>query len=572
MLASDAPTSPAAPLAFAPTFPDTFNIADYFLDQRVRSGDGDRIAVIDERGQYTYSAVQTMAEHVAGALWQAGVRPEDRCLIGLWDCVEFAASFFGIVKAAAVVAMVNPELTDGDYPGYLAYTRCRALIVDAALYARIAPLIAADRKSGGAATDCLRAIIVVGTPEPTGATGSAASALPDLGPAAADIAVLTWADVLSAPRRATYPTSKDDPAVWLFTSGSTGKPKAAVHFHHDFAYNTECYAKQILQIAPDDVTLAVPKLYFGYATGTNLLFPFAVGAKTVLYRDRWSPERLFDLIARHGVTVLTGVPTAINRMLEADTPAVDVDGNITRPRRNLQPLRVVVSAGEALPEELYRRFVVAYGVEILDGIGSAELFHIYISNRLGEVRPGSLGRLVPGYHARIVRDDGSDAEAGEIGTLWVRGDSAALCYWQAHESSKKTLRGDWVVSGDLFHCDADGYFYYDGRADDLLKLGGIFVSPLEVEGVLLRHDSVLEVAVVGEENEHGLIKGLAYVVVKTGHQPGDDLASALLAFGKSQLAHYKVPQRVEFVPALPRSDRGKVLRRVLRQKDRPAAS
>ncbi len=531
---------------FAPTFPDRFNLAEYFLDRRISEGSGERTALVDDRGEYSYAQVQALAEQVAGTLWQDGVRPEDRCLIGMWDCVEFAASFFGIVKAGAVVAMVNPELADGDYLGYLSYTRCRALLVDAALYRRLVPFL----HGADDAICCLRLIIVVETQ----ASPDAEAALPA---PPAGIRLRTWDDVQRGPRRGTYATSKDDPAVWLFTSGSTGKPKAAVHFHHDFAFNTECYAKQILRIAPDDVTLAVPKLYFGYATGTNLLFPFAVGAKTVLYRDRWSPERLFELIARHRTTVLTGVPTAMSRMLEADPER----------RRSLQPLRVVLSAGEALPEELYRRFLSAYGVEILDGIGSAELFHIYISNRLGEVRPGSLGRLVPGYHARIVRDDGSDwgrdAEVGEIGTLWVRGDSAALCYWQAHESSKKTLRGDWVVSGDLFHRDADGYFYYDGRADDLLKLGGIFVSPLEVEGALLQHEAVLEVAVVGEENAEGLVKGLAFVVVAGGHSPGDDLARAILAFGKSRLAHYKVPQRVEFVSALPRSDRGKVLRRVL---------
>ncbi len=538
-----------------PTFPDTFNLAEYFLDRRISEGRGDRLAVVDDRGEYSYAHVQTQAEHLAGTLWQAGIRPEDRCLIGLWDCVEFAASFFGIVKAGAVVAMVNPELADGDYLGYLGYTRCRALIVDTALYRRLAPLL----HSAGEAIDCLRLIVLVDT-QPADPGAPAPLAPPD------GIALRTWDDVQHGPRRGTYATSKDDPAVWLFTSGSTGKPKAAVHFHHDFAYNTECYAKQVLGIREDDVTLAVPKLYFGYATGTNLLFPFSVGAKTVLYRDRWSPERLFEQVARHRATLLTGVPTAMSRMLEADPER----------RRSLQPLRVVLSAGEALPEELYRRFLAAYGVEILDGIGSAELFHIYISNRLGEVRPGSLGRLVPGYHARIVRDDGSewgrDAEIGEIGTLWVRGDSAALCYWQAHESSKKTLRGDWVVSGDLFHRDAEGYFYYDGRADDLLKLGGIFVSPLEVEGVLLQHEAVLEVAVVGEENAEGLIKGLAFVVPQSGHRPDEELARSILTFGKSRLAHYKVPQRIEFVDALPRSDRGKVLRRVLQQRPRSGSA
>jgi benzoate-CoA ligase family protein len=365
--------------------------------------------------------------------------------------------------------------------------------------------------------------------------------------------VLRWDAALEHPRRASYPTSKDDPAVWLFTSGSTGKPKAAVHLHHDFPYNTEGYAKQILRLGPTDITLAVPKLYFGYATGTNLMFPFAVGATTVLFRERPAPELLMELIARHQVTVLTSVPTSISRMLDAN------------PSADLRPLRVVTSAGEALPKELYQRFTRAYGVEILDGIGSAELFHIYISNRLGEARPGSLGRLVPGYTARVVRPDDSDALPGEIGTLWVRGDSAALCYWQAHELSKRTLRGDWVVSGDLFHRDEDGFFYYDGRADDLLKIGGIFVSPLEVEDTMLQHPAVLEVAIVGEENAQGLVRGLAFVVLKGGYKEDAALALELIEHIRMRLAHYKAPSRIEFVGELPRSDRGKVLRRVLRQ-------
>lgn len=540
-MASAAPSDGTHSEISPPRFPDSFNIAAYYLDQRIAEGRGNHIAIIDEHGRYSYSEVKTLAEQVAEALWQAGIRPEDRCLIGLWDSVEFAASFFGILKAGGVVCMVNPELPDEDYRHYLLYTRCRALIVDASLLLRIAPLLSE--------CDCLRAVIVVGEVSAVGVEGQLGMG--------SSLTVLDWEMVRSGACRATYPTHKDDPAVWLFTSGSTGKPKAAVHFHHDFAYNTECYARQILHIAPTDVTLSVPKLYFGYATGTNLLFPFSVGATTVLYRDRWSPERLFELIARHRVTVLTGVPTALSRMLEFD------------PSRSLKPLRVVLSAGEALPEELYRQFTSHYGVEILDGIGSAELFHIYISNRFGEVRPGSLGRLVPGYDARVVRADGSDAEAGEIGTLWVRGDSAALCYWQAHEASKQTLRGDWVVSGDLFHRDADGYFYYDGRADDLLKVGGIFVSPLEVESVILEHESVLEVAVVGEENQAGLVKALAFVVIKQGHSESEVLARVLIEHARARLAHYKAPHRIEFVRALPRSDRGKVLRRVLRadQKD-----
>src|SRR5262249_42696244 len=268
----------------------------------------------------------------------------------------------------------------------------------------------------------------------------------------------------------TAQSHRDDPAVWLFTSGSTGKPKAAVHFHHDFAYNTECYAKRILKMREDDITLAVPKLFFGYATGTNLMFPFAVGATTVLFPDRSTPERLFQLIETCRPTVLTSVPTMINKMISAQGAA----------QRDLSSLRVCISAGEALSSELSRRWKQTFDVEILDGIGSAELFHIYISNRFGDVKPGSLGKIVPGYAARIVGEDGNELPAGQIGTLWVKGDSAALCYWQAHERSKEVLRGDWVSTGDKFRCDEEGYYYYAGRADDLLKIDGIWVSPLEV--------------------------------------------------------------------------------------------
>jgi len=302
----------------------------------------------------------------------------------------------------------------------------------------------------------------------------------------------------------------------------------------------------------DDVTLGVPKLFFGYATGSNLMFPFAVGATTVLFAERATPENLFERAARHGATVLTSVPTMINKMVQAAGAP-----------RSLQPMRACISAGEALPPELYHRWKETFDVEILDGIGSAELFHIYISNRIGEVRPGSLGKLVPGYEAKIVGADGNLVPDGEVGTLWVKGDSAAICYWQAHEKSKEVLRGDWVVSGDLFRRDAGGFFYYAGRADDMLKVGGIWVSPMEVESCLLRHPHVLETAVIGYEDDDGLVKPLAYVVCK-GVAPSEALAAEMIEHCKRELAHYKAPRKVQFVEALPRSDRGKILRRELR--------
>src|SRR5262249_22794747 len=262
-------------------------------------------------------------------------------------------------------------------------------------------------------------------------------------------------------------------------------------------------------------------------------------------------ERLFDVIERYRPTLMASVPTMIGKMLALEGAA----------GHDLSSLRATVSAGEALPEELYHRWRAAFGSEILDGIGSAEMFHIYISNAPGASRPGTLGRIVPGYEAKILDDDGRELGPGEIGTLWVKGDSAALCYFQAHEKSKEVLRGDWVVSGDKFFVDADGYFHYAGRTDDLLKVAGIFVAPVEVEAVLMQHPGVLECVVVGYEEEDKLVKPKAVVVPKPGWRPCDALVAELLALARSKLVHYKVPRKIEFRDALPRSDRGKILRR-----------
>ena len=507
--------------------PERFNLAEYLLDRRIAEGMGDRVAIVDDRGHVTYRELQALANRVAAALVARGVRPEERVLIGLFDSIEFAATFFGVLKAGAVVAMVNPELPEGDYAGYLDYTRARVFVCDADVARRAHAQI--DAAAG------LEHAIVWGDA---------------MGPARKAVA---WQEaVLAAPPTFTNAdTSKDDFAIWLFTSGSTGRPKAAVHLQHDFAFNTECYGKRILGVRASDVTLGVPKLFFGYATGSNLMFPCAVGARVVLFRERATPERVEALCRRHAVTVLTTVPTMINKMCahEGDAAA-------------LGSVRVAISAGEALPEELYHRWRAKFGVELLDGIGSAELFHIYVSNRVGDVRPGSLGKVVPGYEAKIVRPDGALAAPGEIGNLWVKGDSAAVFYFQAHERSKEVFHNDWVVSGDLFRADEAGYLYYAGRADDLLKVGGIFVSPVEVEGVLMRHPRVGEAAVIGYEDEERLVKAMAYVVPK-GATGDAALAEELIAHCKGALAAYKAPRRIEFVAALPRSDRGKILRREL---------
>jgi benzoate-CoA ligase family protein len=327
-----------------------------------------------------------------------------------------------------------------------------------------------------------------------------------------------------------------------------------VHLQHDLPYNTEVFAKRTMGVNENDLTVSVPKLFFGYATGTNLLFPFAVGGATALFAERSTPEKMFELIERYRPTILTTVPTMINSMLNVE------DAH----KRDLSSLRFCYSAGEALPVELYHRWKETFNVEICDGIGSAEMFHIYITNRPGNVKPGSLGRTVEGYEARVVDADDNDVPAGEMGTLKIKGDSAALCYWNAHEKSKATFAGDWCTSGDQFHVDTEGYYWYHGRTDDMLKVGGVFVAPSEIENCLLQHEAVLECAVIGHESGDGLVKPKAFVVARAGHAPNEELAEDLKQFVKSRIAIYKYPRWIEFVAALPKNDRGKIDRKLLK--------
>ena len=510
-------------------FPERFNIADYFLDHNLREGRGNKIAVYYKDDTYTYAQVHEMACRAGNMLSGVGIEMEDRVLMVLPDCIEFVAVWFGILKIGAVVTMVNTILPAADYEYYLNYTRAKVAVVHESVLARLEEV--RDRAPH------LKTLIVVGKSDGKNASyeNMMASASPSLQNA---------------------DTHRDDIAIWLFTSGTTGKPKGAVHFHHDFAYNTECYAKQIMKIRESDITLSVPKLFFGYATGTNLMFPFAVGAATALFEERSTADTLFAMIRKYKPTILTTVPTLINAMLEHEDAAA----------QDLSCLRLAVTAGEALPPELYHRWQRAFGVELLDGIGSAELFHIYISNRIGDVKPGSLGKTVPGYEAKIVGPDGAEVPEGEIGTLWVKGDSAAVYYWQAHEKSKEVLRGDWVVSADLFRRDADGYFWYAGRADDMLKVSGIFVSPLEIENCLLQHPAVREVCVIGHTDRDGLVKAKAFVVLNERYAGGESLTEELKVHTKERLAPYKYPRLIEFVSDLPRNDRGKIERQKLRDR------
>jgi benzoate-CoA ligase family protein len=511
-------------------FPERFNMADYFLYDRLEEGLGDKVAIRTRDRAWTYAQTAGESNRVGNALRTLGVLPEERVLVSMPDQPEFAASIFGTLRIGAVVAMVNPLLPAEDLAYYVEYTRCRALVCDASVAQKLAPLL--DK------FPLLAGVLVVGDPTPDHRKfrpyeGAIRSASDECEP---------------------YPTTRDDPAYWLFTSGSTGKPKAAMHLHHDFPWNCERYAKAVLGYRPDDVTLSVPRLFFGYGTGTNLFFPFSVGATTVLFPEKPTPEVLFELALRFRATVLTTVPTAVRAMVDHPQAA----------KADLRSLRFAITAGEALPSELYERWKRAFGVELLDGIGSAETFHIYITNAPGDVTPGSLGKLVPGYEARIVGPTGRDVTEGEIGTLLVRGDSAAVGYWQAHEKSKETFVGDWVRSADLFRRDAQGRFWYAGRNDDMLKVGGIFVSPLEIEDCLMQHPAVAETCVVAY-SDGGLEKPLAYVLLRPGQDRSERLALELARFVKGKLAAYKFPRRVRFVNDFPRNDRGKIERRRLRE-------
>ncbi|PYS83169.1 MAG: benzoate-CoA ligase family protein [Acidobacteria bacterium] len=508
-------------------FPERFRMGDYFLYHNLEEGREGKVCLYYGDETFTYADAARMSNRAGGALRELGVEIEDRVLIALPDCPEFVWSWFGANRVGGVITMVNPLLPADDYRYYLEYTRARVAVIHESLVENFARATKEARH--------LENVLVVGVE--SGDFHSFARAVncqPD---------ELTPAD-----------THRDDPAIWLFTSGSTGRPKGAVHLQHDLPYNTECYAKGVLGVNENDLTVSVPKLFFGYATGTNLLFPFAAGGATALFSERSTPEKIFEMIERYRPTVLTSVPTMINSMLAVSGAAL----------RDLSSLRMCLSAGEALPEELYRRWVGEFGVEIYDGIGSAEMFHIYITNRPGDVKPGSLGRVVPGYEAEIVDAEGRAVQTGEMGTLRVRGDSAALCYWQAHEKSKATFAGDWCTTGDQFHADEEGYYWYHGRTDDMLKVSGVFVAPAEIENCLLQHEAVLEAAVVGHDAGDGLVKPKAFLVLREGRAPSEELARDIKDFVKSRLALYKYPRRVEFVESLPKNDRGKIDRKQLK--------
>src|SRR5690349_20931716 len=496
------------------SFPERFNMADYFLYHNVEEGRENKVCLYFEDRSWTYGDAARLSNQTGNALRDLGLEIEDRVLIVLPDCPEFVWTWFGAARIGAVITMVNPLLPVDDYRYYLEYTRAKTAIVHESL---ATPFVEAV-----AGANYLRSVLVV----------QDENAIDEqLIDPRGRIKYFSFSEMISGQPEACRPadTHRDDIAIWLFTSGSTGHPKGAVHLQHDLPYNTEVFAKRTMGVDENDLTISVPKLFFGYATGTNLLFPFAVGGATALFAERSTPQKLFEEIDRYRPTILTTVPTMINAMLNADDAA----------SHDLSSIRFCYSAGEALPVELYHRWKETFGVEICDGIGSAEMFHIYITNRPGEVKPGSLGRTVEGYEAKIVDAEGNKVTTGDMGTLNIKGDSAALCYWNAHEKSKATFAGDWCTSGDQFHVDEEGYYWYHGRTDDMLKVGGIFVAPAEIENCLLQHEAVLECAVVGHEDDDGLVKPKAFIVARDEALTTDALVDDIKQFVKKRIALYK---------------------------------
>ena len=502
------------------TIPVRLNLAGYLLDARIAEGHGDRVAIRTDARTYTYAEVARRSAQYAHILAADDVRPEERVIVALPDGVDFVAALFGILRRGSVVVMVNPDTTADLLRYFFDYTRATAAFVPAA---RLEHFEAQARDFPAA-----RRLYAVG-------------------------------DARFAARLDAQPTTfepfdsdRDDAAIWLFSGGTTGRPKGVVQTHRSFVNTTALYGRGVLDVQPDDVTIAVPKLFFGYATGSNVFFPFSVGASCALFPERCTADALFEQIARHRPTILINVPTMIQQMVShADAASAD-----------LSSLRLATSAGEPLPLELHERWMRAFGVELLDGLGTAEMWHIFISNRPGDVLPGTLGRVVPGFEVKLCDPEGRDVSDGDIGALWVKGESRAIGYWRQMDDTVRVFRGDWCVTGDMLQRNADGTFTYCGRSDDLLKVHGRWLAPSELENCLLAHPRVQEVAVVGATDSSGLVSACAFVVSSS---PSTDLADELKAFARSRLEHYKSPRDVVFLDAMPRTHLGKVDRGALAQ-------
>lgn len=511
--------------------PPRYNAAADLVDGNLEAGRADKVAVRCTDGrELTYGQVARLCNRVGNALSELGAEIENRVLMALLDGPEFVATFFGAIKLGAVPIPVNTNLKPHDYAFFLEDSRAKVAVVSEPLAETFRQIRPGLRH--------LRHLVVVGEP----------------GPQEWSFGQLTEA---ADDRLEPADTSRDDMAFWLYSSGTTGFPKGVVHLQHDMRYCAENYARNVLGIREDDVTFSVAKLYFAYGLGNALYFPFSVGASTVLLPGPPTPATVVEVVRRFRPTIYYAVPTSYANTLAAEPEVWE--------RADFSSVRICVSAGEPLAGSILERWRARTGTVILDGIGSTEACHIFLSNRLDDVRPDCSGTVVPGYEARVVDEQGHEVPDGEVGTLLVSGDSICAFYWNQHDRTKRTIRGEWIDTGDKYVRSADGHFSYQGRTDDMLKVGGIWVSPTEVEAVINQHPAVLECAVVGVVDEQQLVHPEAHVVLQPGWTVGPELEVELREHIRARLAHFKCPRDFHFVAELPKTATGKIQRFRLRR-------
>ena len=512
-------------------FPREYNAAYDLIERNLRAGRADKLAFIDDVGSYSYGELAQRVHRFANAITALGVQPEQRVFLCLLDSIDFPVAFLGCILAGVVPVAANTLLTTPDYDYMLRDSRASALVVSAALWPKFAPIMGHFPR--------LRQVVVSG--ELSGESATTVHSFAALCAAASD-------------PFAAAPTSPDEACFWLYSSGSTGAPKGTVHIHSSLMHTAEPFARSILGLREDDLVFSAAKLFFAYGLGNGLTFPMAVGATALLMAERSTPDAIFKRLRQYQPSIFYAVPTLFSALLASPD----------LPTRGALRMRLCTSAGEALPAEIGKRWTEHFGVEILDGIGSTEMLHVFLSNRPGQVRYGTTGVAVPGYKLRIVDEHDQPVACGEVGELHVNGPTSAMGYWNNRRKTLDTFQGPWTRCGDKYSVDADGYYIYAGRTDDMLKVGGIYVSPIEVEAALIAHPAVLEAAVIGREDEARLIKPQAFVVLRSGVVASAALTSELQQHVKSQLAPYKYPRWIEFVHELPRTATGKIQRYKLR--------